>query len=54
MADEVFVSTPLDERTAKKFDKIAADNFRSRAQHLKYIIEKEIEFHEQREKEGKR
>ena len=44
-------TTFIDAKTAKKFDKIADKNLRSRAGHLEFIIRKEIEFHEERDKE---
>lgn len=46
MAQEVHIATIVDEKTAKKFDQIAEKVFRSRADHLRFLIEKEIEFHE--------
>ena len=47
MSDIVF-TTDVDKDTAKKFDKIAAKNLRSRAAHLEFIIRKEIEYHEEK------
>lgn len=51
MAEDLIVfAADVDKKTAKEFDKIAEDNFRSRAQHMKYLIDKEIEFHRERAK----
>ena len=43
MAKEVVFSADIDKEIADKFDKIAEKNFRSRASHLQFIIEKEGE-----------
>lgn len=46
MAKLIHLATIVDENTSKKFDKIADAAHRSRADHLRFIIEKEIEFHD--------
>ena len=43
MAKEIVFSADIDKETAEKFDKIAEKNFRSRASHLQFIIEREVE-----------
>ena len=45
----IVFTTDIDEKMAKKFDKIAEKNLRSRAAHLEFIIRKEIEYHEEKE-----
>ena len=42
MENLVVFTTDIEESKADIFDEIARKNFRSRAAHLKYLIEKEI------------
>jgi hypothetical protein len=49
LSKAIVFTTDIDEVTARKFDKIAEKNLRSRAAHLEFVIRKEIEFHEDRE-----
>ena len=50
MAEElVHIATQVDQKTQRKFDQIAEKAHRSRADHLRFLIDKEIEFHEERE-----
>jgi len=46
MAKEIVFTADIEEDIAKKFDKIAEKNLRSRAAHLEFIIRKEIECQE--------
>lgn len=44
--NDVFFGTHVPKESADKFDAIAAKNFRSRADQLRFCVDKEIEFHE--------
>ena len=46
MGKVIVFTTDIDEADAKKFDKIAEKNLRSRAAHLEFIVLKEIKYHE--------
>ena len=43
MAKVIVFSTDVDAEIAKKFDALAEKNFRSRAQHLNFLVEQAVE-----------